>query len=171
VHQWNGSKVQPCLKVGEKAQINQTEQKSLIIYTTKDANLDLSLIQTADVVVDAIRSAGGTAVANYDSVEQGDRIIQTAIQNWGRIDILINNAGILRDITVKNMTDKDWDLIMTVHVTGAYRTSRAAWPHFRRQNFGRIINTSSTSGLYGNFGQANYAGKYNLIKPLLLSEV
>jgi multifunctional beta-oxidation protein len=113
--------------------------------------------QAADAVVDLIRASGGTAVANYDSVEHGDRIIQTAIKTWGRIDILINNAGILRDITLKNMTDQDWDLVMAVHVTGAYRTSRAAWPFFRKQKFGRVINTSSSSGLYGNFGQSNYA--------------
>ena len=67
-----------------------------------------------------IRSAGGKAVANYDSVENGDKIIETAIQNFGRIDVLINNAGILRDISFKNMTDTDWDLIIKVHVKGPY---------------------------------------------------
>ena len=72
--------------------------------------------------------------------------------------MLINNAGILRDITLKNMKDADWDIIMAVHLTGAYRTTRAAWPHFRKQRYGRVINTSSASGLFGNFGQANYAG-------------
>jgi multifunctional beta-oxidation protein len=116
-----------------------------------------SSAKAADAVVDAIRAAGGIAVANYDSVEHGDRIITQAISSFSRIDILINNAGVLRDITLKNMKDADWDVIMAVHVTGAYRTTRAAWPHFRKQKFGRVINTSSSSGLYGNFGQSNYA--------------
>ena len=98
--------------------------------------------KAADVVVNEIKAAGGEAVANYDSVENGDKIIETAIKAYGRIDILINNAGILRDISFKNMTDKDWDLIMAVHVTGAYRTTRAAWPHFRKQKYGRVINTT-----------------------------
>ena len=86
-------------------------------------------------------------MANYDSVEHGEKIIATAIQKYGKIDVLINNAGILRDITIKNMTDKDWDIIMAVHLTGAYKTTRAAWPYFRKQRYGRVINTSSSSGL------------------------
>lgn len=71
--------------------------------------------------MDEIKKAGGKAVANYDSVENGENIINTAIQNFGRIDVLINNAGILRDVSFKNMSDKDWDLIMSVHITGAYK--------------------------------------------------
>ncbi|KAF2424511.1 NAD(P)-binding protein [Tothia fuscella] len=113
--------------------------------------------KAADDVVSAIKAAGGIAVADYNSVEFGDKIVQTAIQNFGRIDVLVNNAGILRDITIKNMTDEDWDIIMAVHVTGPYRTTRAAWPFFKKQKYGRVINTSSSSGLFGNFGQANYA--------------
>lgn len=116
--------------------------------------------QTADVVVDEIRAAGGKAVANYDSVEQGDLIIKTAIQEFGRIDILLNNAGILRDVSFKNMTDADWDLIMKVHVKGAYKCARAAWPHFKQQKYGRVINTASAAGLFGSFGQCNYSGKW-----------
>jgi len=72
-------------------------------------------------VVDEIRAAGGKAIANYDSVENGDRIIDTAIQQFGRIDVLLNNAGILRDVSFKNMSDDDWDLIIKVHVKGAYK--------------------------------------------------
>ncbi|KAI1816499.1 hypothetical protein GGS20DRAFT_224889 [Poronia punctata] len=113
--------------------------------------------KAADVVVNEIKAAGGEAVANYDSVEFGERIIETAIKNYGRIDILINNAGILRDISFKNMKDDDWDLIVKVHIKGAYKCARAAWPHFRKQKYGRVINTASAAGLFGNFGQANYS--------------
>ncbi|KAM0512042.1 hypothetical protein ACHAPE_009286 [Trichoderma viride] len=113
--------------------------------------------KAADVVVDEIKKAGGKAVANYDSVENGERIIETAIQAFGRIDILINNAGILRDIAFKNLKDEDWDLIIKVHVTGAYKCARAAWPHFRKQKYGRVINTASAAGLFGSFGQTNYS--------------
>ncbi|KAL8642655.1 MAG: hypothetical protein Q9228_000660 [Teloschistes exilis] len=113
--------------------------------------------KTADVVVDEIRAAGGKAVANYDSVENGDRIIDTAIQHFGRIDVLLNNAGILRDVAFKNMSDQDWDLTIKVHVKGAYKTTRAAWPYFRKQKYGRVINTSSAAGLFGSFGQCNYS--------------
>lgn len=113
--------------------------------------------KAADVVVDEIKKNGGKAVANYNSVEDGDKIIETAIQSFGRIDILINNAGILRDVSFKNIKDEDWDLIFKVHVRGAYKCARAAWPHFRKQKYGRVINTASAAGLFGNFGQTNYS--------------
>jgi multifunctional beta-oxidation protein len=114
-------------------------------------------VGAAQAVVNEITSAGGTAVANADSVEFGDRIVQTAIDNYGRVDIIINNAGILRDKSMLKMTDTDWDLVIKVHMTGAYKLVKAAWPHMRQQKYGRIINTASGSGIYGNFGQANYA--------------
>lgn len=113
--------------------------------------------KAADVIVDEIKKAGGQAVANYDSVENGEKIIETAIKNFGRIDVLINNAGILRDVSFKNMSDQDWDLIMKVHVKGAYKCARAAWPYFRKQKYGRVINTASAAGLFGSFGQCNYS--------------
>ncbi|KAI2606871.1 NAD(P)-binding protein [Hypoxylon fragiforme] len=113
--------------------------------------------KAADVVVDEIKAAGGQAVANYDSVEEGEKIIDTAIKAFGRIDVLLNNAGILRDISFKNMSDQDWDLVMKVHVRGSYKCARAAWPHFRKQKYGRVINTASAAGLFGSFGQANYS--------------
>ena len=83
--------------------------------------IQLTSLEAADVVVDEIRAAGGKAIANYDSVENGENIIETAIKEFGRIDVLINNAGILRDVSFKNMTDADWDLIIKVHVKGAYK--------------------------------------------------
>jgi len=110
----------------------------------------------ADTVVQEIRQAGGKAVANYDSVEDGDKIIESAIQNFGKVDILINNAGILRDRSFVKMKDEDWDKVFQVHVKGAFKVTKAAWPHMRKQRFGRIIMTISPSGLYGNFGQTNY---------------
>nr|POF00987.1 peroxisomal hydratase-dehydrogenase-epimerase [Quercus suber] len=113
--------------------------------------------QAADKVVNEIKAAGGQAFSNYDSVENGDKVIETAIKNTGRIDVLINNAGILRDVSFKNMKDQDWDLIMKVHVNGAYKCARAAWPHFRKQKYGRVISTASAAGLFGNFGQTNYS--------------
>ncbi|CDO54451.1 hypothetical protein DV495_002106 [Geotrichum candidum] len=111
----------------------------------------------ADVVVKEIVAAGGKAIANYDSVENGDKIIDAAVKAFGTVHIVINNAGILRDVSFKKITDADWDLINNVHIYGAYKVTKAAWPYFRKQKFGRIINTSSAAGLYGNFGQTNYS--------------
>ncbi|HSN26566.1 MAG TPA: SDR family NAD(P)-dependent oxidoreductase, partial [Kofleriaceae bacterium] len=111
----------------------------------------------ADKVVAEIKEKGGEAVANYNSVEDGDAIIKTAIDTWGRVDILINNAGILRDVSFQKMTQADWDLVYKVHVFGTYKVTAAAWNLMRDQGYGRIINTSSAAGIYGNFGQANYS--------------
>ncbi|KAJ4188271.1 bifunctional hydroxyacyl-CoA dehydrogenase/enoyl-CoA hydratase fox2 [Fusarium falciforme] len=114
-------------------------------------------MEAADAVVAEIIAAGGKAIADYSSVEGGAKIVQTAIRAFGRIEILINNAGILRDVSFKNMTDQDWDLVNAVHVRGAYKTTHAAWPYFKKQKYGRVIVTSSAAGLYGNFGQCNYS--------------
>ncbi len=113
--------------------------------------------EAAQKVVDEIKAAGGSAVANADSVEDGEKIIQCALDSFKRIDVLINNAGILRDVSFHKMTKEDWDLIFRVHVTGAFRCTHAAWPHMRDQGYGRILFTTSSAGLYGNFGQANYS--------------
>lgn len=124
-------------------------------------------ITPAQQVADEIKALGGEAVANTDSVaesEGADRIIQTAIDNFGRIDILVNNAGILRDRMVFNMSDEEWDIIQKVHLYGHFYCTRAACRHMREQKFGRIINTSSTAGMASTFGQANYgAAKEGII--------
>lgn len=111
----------------------------------------------ADQVADEIKAAGGEAVANYDSVTDGDKIVQAALDTYKRLDIVINNAGILRDVSFHKMTDEDWVKIYEVHLLGSYKVSHAAWPHLRDQGYGRVIMTSSAAGIYGNFGQANYS--------------
>ncbi len=113
----------------------------------------------ADQVVAEIKALGGDAVANYDTVattEGGENIVKTAIDTFGRLDILVNNAGILRDRMVFNTTPEEWDDVIKVHLYGHFNTTKPACVIFRQQRSGRIINTSSTSGL-GNRGQANYS--------------
>ena len=92
---------------------------------------DGSSSSVAQKVVDEIKAAGGQAVANTDSVEFGDRIVKTAVDTFGKVDVVINNAGILRDVSFMKMTDLDWDLIMKVHVNGTYKVTRAAWDVMR----------------------------------------
>lgn len=114
----------------------------------------------ADTVVEEIRAAGGEAVANYDSVaerETAANIVQTAIDSFGSIDIVINNAGIVRDKTFYKMTLDDYEFVVKVHFLGSVYVTHAAFPHMRDANYGRILMVSSNSGLYGNFGQTNYS--------------
>ncbi|HJO23439.1 MAG: SDR family NAD(P)-dependent oxidoreductase [Myxococcota bacterium] len=114
----------------------------------------------ADAVVEEIRGAGGEAVASYDSVasvEGGQGILKTALDAFDRVDVLVNNAGILRDKSFANTTEDLWDIVVQVHLKGTYCVSHAVYSHMKeRGEGGVIINTSSTSGLNGNFGQANY---------------
>ncbi len=114
----------------------------------------------ADEVVEEIRKAGGEAVANTDSVASWDgahAIVQAALDSFGRIDCVVNNAGILRDVIFHRMTEADWDAVVGVHLKGSFNVSRAAAPFFRKQESGTFIHMTSNSGLIGNFGQANYA--------------
>lgn len=113
----------------------------------------------ADEVVDLINSKGGKAVADYGSVAEmatGERVVKTALDTFGRLDILVNNAGILRDRMVFNMSEEEWDAVIAVHLKGHFTTTKFASIIMRQQRSGRIVNTSSESGM-GNMGQANYS--------------
>ncbi|NWS70930.1 DHB4 enzyme, partial [Crotophaga sulcirostris] len=132
----------------------------------------------ADKVVNEIRAKGGKAVPNYDSVEDGEKLVKTALEAFGRIGTLIIFFGvvfylfcfvlmhfrILRDRSFVRISDEDWDIIHRIHLRGSFLVTRAAWNHMKNQKFGRIIMTSSAAGIYGNFGQANYsAAKLGLL--------
>ena len=121
----------------------------------------------ADLVVEEIRAAGGQAVANKDSVsdrEGAKRIVETAVKEYGTVDILINNAGILRDKSFKKMTLDEWDLVINVHLNGTAYVTWHAWPIMYEKNYGRIMFTSSVSGVLGSFGQSNYgAAKMGMV--------
>jgi NAD(P)-dependent dehydrogenase (short-subunit alcohol dehydrogenase family) len=127
----------------------------------------------AERVVDEIEGAGGVAVADGNSVatpEGGRAIVQTALDTFGRIDIVVNNAGILRDKSFHNLTPELLDPVLDVHLRGAFNVTLPAWGHMREQGYGRVVNTSSASGILGNFGQANYGaakmGLWGLTKVL-----
>jgi NAD(P)-dependent dehydrogenase (short-subunit alcohol dehydrogenase family) len=121
----------------------------------------------AQAVVDEIRAAGGQAIANAASVTDFDAVqamVQQAITTWGRVDVLVNNAGILRDKTFAKMDLADFRLVLDVHLMGAVHCTKAVWPHMIEQKYGRIVMTTSSTGLYGNFGQSNYgAAKLALV--------
>lgn len=123
--------------------------------------------RAADAVVDEITALGGKAVASYDSVasiDGGQNIINTAVEAFGKVDILINNAGILRDKSLLKLTGDDWDSVIDVHLKGTFCVSQAAFAVMKQNNYGRIVNTASGAGLYGNYGQSNYcAAKMGII--------
>ena len=118
----------------------------------------------------AINDAGGKAIHMSGLVEEPDALIEKIVIEYGRIDAVIHNAGFVRDKTLRKMSDQQWDEVMGVHLTASFRLSRAVWPHFEEQGGGRIVLISSASGLYGNFGQANYAaakiGMYGLARSI-----
>ncbi|MGE3961395.1 MAG: SDR family NAD(P)-dependent oxidoreductase [Dehalococcoidia bacterium] len=123
----------------------------------------------AQQVVDEIKAAGGTAVANMDSVADtagGENMVKQAVDTWGRIDILVNVAGILRDRMLFNMTQEEWDAVIAVHLKGHFNTVKPAAVLMRQQRYGRIINFSSTSGIIGNTGQFNYGAAKSAIAGL-----
>jgi len=125
----------------------------------------------ADQVVAEIKAFGGSAIANYDSVatiEGGERLINTAVDNFGTVHILANCAGILRDRMVWNMSEEEWDAVIAVHLKGHFATSRVAAAIMRKQQYGRIINFTSWSGLEGNAGQANYGAAKGGVMGLTL---
>jgi NAD(P)-dependent dehydrogenase (short-subunit alcohol dehydrogenase family) len=124
-----------------------------------DVRGDGGSVSAAQAVVDEIRAAGGEALANGASVTDFEAVkamVQQAVDAWGRVDILVNNAGILRDKSFAKMELADFKLVMDVHVMGAVHCTKAVWPLMQAQNYGRVVMTTSSSGLYGNFGQANY---------------
>ncbi len=114
----------------------------------------------ADKVVEEIRAGGGEAVPDYhgvDTAEGGEAIVKTALDAYGKVDILINNAGILRDRAFHNLTEEDWDRVLAVHLKGAFNVTQPAFRVMRQNAYGRIVFTTSAAGLYGNFGQTNYS--------------
>ena len=126
-------------------------------------------------VVEEIRAAGGTAISNGGSVTEYDQMVamvEQAKADWGRVDILINNAGILRDKSFAKMEPADFDLVVKVHLSGSANVTKAVWDTMREQAYGRILMTASSTGLFGNFGQANYGaaklGLAGLTKTLYL---
>lgn len=121
----------------------------------------------ADETVDMVRELGSEAIADYSSVEsmQGAAsMVEKAISHFGRLDAVLNNAGILRDASFSKQKDEDWNQVLSVHLNGSRNVTKAAWPHFCQRKYGRVLFTSSASGLYGNFGQSDYgAAKMGLI--------
>ncbi len=121
----------------------------------------------ADQVVKEIEEAGGTAVSNYDSVatpEGGEAIIQTALDNFGQVDIVVNNAGILRDKSFAKLSQAELELVLDVHLKGGFFVSQPAFRAMKEKNYGRFVHTSSAAGIFGNFGQTNYgAAKMGLV--------
>ncbi|MGE3691750.1 MAG: SDR family NAD(P)-dependent oxidoreductase [Novosphingobium sp.] len=114
----------------------------------------------AEAVVEEIRREGGTAVANWDTVATtagADAIVACAIEEFGRLDIAINNAGIIRNARLEDMTDEDWDDVITTHLTGSFKITRAAWPHMKAQGYGRLVYTCSSTAMFGINMMGNYA--------------
>lgn len=146
--------------LGKSHALEFARRGAKVVVNDLGANVDGTGVgDAADQVVEEITSAGGTAIANKSSVadrEGAQGIVNDAVDAFGTVDILVNNAGILRDKSFKNMTLDEWDLVLNVHLNGTAYVTHAAWPVMYEKNFGRIVFTSSGSGIWGNFGQANY---------------
>jgi len=113
--------------------------------------------KAANAVVDEIVKAGGKAVADTHSVVDGEKLVQTCVEKYGTVHIIVNNAGVLRDVSFAKQTPEQFDLVVKVHLYGTKATCKAAWPIMNKQKYGRIINVTSVNGLYGQFGQSNYS--------------
>lgn len=138
-----------------------------LFFAKRGARIVANDVSNSESTVQEIQKLGGSVAGNTASVEDGQAVIQTAIEKYGRIDILINNAGFLRDRSFANMDEATWNSVVDVHLNGAYRVTKAAWPYFLKQRSGKIINTSSTSGIYGHFGQTNYAVAVSTARNLI----
>jgi multifunctional beta-oxidation protein len=128
-----------------------------LAFAKLGAKIVVNDVANPDTTVAEIKALGAEAVGDKHSVEDGDAVIKTCVDAFGTVHIIVNNAGILRDKSFASMTDEQWHQVMAVHLRGTYKVTKAAWPLMLAQKYGRIINTTSTSGIYGNFGQANYA--------------
>jgi NAD(P)-dependent dehydrogenase (short-subunit alcohol dehydrogenase family) len=155
--------------LGREHALEFARRGARVVVNDLGGNIDGSggSLTAAESVVAEIEAIGGEAVANGDSVateKGGEAIVKTALDRFGQIDIVVNNAGILRDKTFNNMTEDLLTPVVDVHLKGAFYVTRPAWVQFREQGHGRVINTSSASGILGNFGQTNYgAAKMGLI--------
>jgi len=147
--------------IGRGIALLLAEEGAAVVVNDLGGNVDGSgqSRTPAEDVVAEIKAKGGRAVPNYDNVASfsaAENLINTAVKEFGRIDVLVNNAGILRDRMVFNLSEEDFDAVVAVHLKGTFNCTRHASAHMRQQKAGRIISMSSTSGLYGNSGQANY---------------
>ena len=142
-----------------------------MLFAKHGASVVVNDLVNPNDVVKEIEKLGGKAVGEKASAEDGDTVVKTAIDVYGRIDIIVNNAGILRDKAFANMDEKMFDEVIAVHLRGTYKITKAAWPYMLKQKYGRIVNTTSTSGIYGNFGQANYAAAVSGFLPVYTSLV
>jgi multifunctional beta-oxidation protein len=138
-----------------------------LAFAKVGAKVVVNDVKNSDTVAREIRSIGGDALGVNLSVEDGGGVVEACLNAYGRLDIVVNNAGILRDKSFTNMTDELWESVLTIHLRGTYKITKAAWPHMVRQRYGRIVNITSTTGVYGNFGQANYATAVSGLSPQL----
>lgn len=148
--------------IGREVAIQMARHGARVVVNDIGVSLDGTSThgRPAEDVVNVIRSSGGEGAVSFDSVSDWDsahRIVETAVDTFGRIDIVVNNAGILRDATFAKMRPADFAAVVGVHLTGSVNCTLAVWPHMKAANYGRVVMTSSSSGIYGNFGQSNYA--------------